>query len=126
MSKKEASIVIILKNNNEFLSVSLLEDHSDMNMPGGMVKKNENPIDAGIREVKEETGLDIKNLNFLYKNYDNKTMVYTYYTYDYEGIITTKETHKISWMPLEQLNNSKKWPEYNSICYNLLMTKINN
>ena len=126
MRKKEASLVIILKNNNEFLSVSLVDDHSDMNMPGGMVEKNETPIEAGIREVKEETGLDVKNLNLLYQAFDDIIKVYTYYTFDYQGIITTKETHKISWMSLEQLNNSKKWPEYNSKCYNLLMDKMNN
>ena len=126
MSKKEASLVIILKNNNEFLSVSLTYDHSDMNIPGGMVEKNETPINAGIREVKEETGLDVKNLNFLHQDFDGKIMVYTYYTFDYQGTISTKETHKISWMSLKQLNNSKKWPKYNSKCYNLLMDKMNN
>ena len=121
MNFRKASIVIILKNKKEFLSVSLHEDHSDMNMPGGMVKKSETPEQGGIREVKEETGLDIKNLKFLYKAVENNTLVYTYYTFDYEGEIFTVENHKIEWLPLEELNKSKSWPQYNKTCYELIM-----
>lgn len=121
MNFRKASIVIILKNKKEFLSVSLHEDHSDMNMPGGMVKKSETPEQGGIREVKEETGLDIKNLKFLYKAVENNTLVYTYYTFDYEGEIFTVENHKIEWLALEELNKSKSWPEYNKTCYELIM-----
>ena len=120
MNFRKASIVIILKNKKEFLSVSLHEDHSDMNMPGGMVKKSETPEQGGIREVKEETGLDIKNLKFLYKAVENNTLVYTYYTFDYEGEIFTVENHKIEWLPLEELNKSKSWPEYNKKCFELM------
>ena len=120
MNFKSASIVIILKNNNEFLSVSLHNDHTDMNMPGGMVKKNETPEDAGIREVKEETGLDVKNLKFLYKDMVNNIKVYTYYTFDYQGEIFTNENHKIEWLPLEILKQSKSWSEYNTKCYELI------
>jgi len=120
MNVKKASIVIILKNNKEFLSVSLHNDHSDMNMPGGMVEKNELPVQAGIREVKEETGLNVKNLKFLYKEFENDILVYTYYTFDYEGKIYTIENHKIDWLPLEVLTQSKSWPKYNKKCYELI------
>jgi 8-oxo-dGTP diphosphatase len=121
MKFKKASIVIILKNNKEFLSVSLHKDHSDMNMPGGMVEKNETPEQAAIREVKEETGLEVKNLKSLYQAMEDDIMVYTYYTFDYEGEIFTVENHKIEWLALEELNKSKSWPEYNKTCYELIM-----
>ncbi len=125
MSFRSASLVIILKNNNEFLSVSLRRDHNDMNMPGGMVKKKETPVQAGIREIKEETGLDIKNLKFLYKDFEEDIMVYTYYTFDYEGEIFTEEDHVIKWLPLENLNISKNWQKYNSTCYELIKSILN-
>lgn len=121
MSYKKASLVIVLKNKKEFLSVSLHKDHSDMNMPGGNVKKNETPEQAGIRETKEETGLDVKNLKFLYQELEGNIMVYTYYTFDYEGEIFTEEYHVVDWLPLETLLKSKSWPEYNSKCYELIM-----
>lgn len=125
MNFRKASLVIILKNNKEFLSVSTHSDLTDMNIPGGMVKKNETLEQGGIREVKEETGLDIKNLKFLHKDYDKDTIVYTYYTFDYEGEIYTKENHKISWLPLESLKDSKSWPIYNTKCYELIISILN-
>lgn len=121
MSYKKASLVIVLKNKKEFLSVSLHKDHSDMNMPGGIVEKNETPIEAGIRETKEETGLIVKNLKLLYQAIENNIMVYTYYTLDYEGEIYTEENHVVDWLPLNTLLKSKTWPEYNSKCYELIM-----
>ena len=48
--------VLIFSSN--FLSVSLKEDHTDFNLPGGKVEQNETFEEAAIREVKEETGLD--------------------------------------------------------------------
>ena len=48
-----------------------------------MEGKGETFIEVGIRETKEETGLNIYNLNFLYKNFDDNVEVNTYYTYDY-------------------------------------------
>lgn len=50
------------------------KDH--WSIPGGVVDKNESPRQACIREIKEEIGLDIKDLRFLcvdyYRNLDNQ------------------------------------------------------
>jgi len=114
-----AVCVLILNNEKtKFLSVSLKEDHTDFNLPGGKVEQNETFEEAAIREIKEETGLDIYNLNFLYKDYDVNFEVITYYTLSYQGIINTLENHIVKWLPLYDLNKSKKWTVYNSMVYN--------
>ena len=111
-------VLIINKNNLEFLSVTLKEDHTDFNLPGGKVELGESLEEAGIREVKEETGIDICNLVFLHKDLDDNYEVSTYFTFDFYGKIYTKENHIVKWLPLYDLTKSKKWTKYNSTVFN--------
>ena len=111
-------VLIVDQTKTNFLSVSLKEDHTDFNLPGGKVELNETYEEAAIREVKEETGLDVFNINFLYKDIDTEYEVITYYTLSYQGKINTLENHVVKWLPLYDLTKSKKWPVYNSMIYN--------
>ncbi len=52
----------IIENNDKFLLVKLNYAHHRWIIPGGGVKKNESSLQAAVREVKEEVGLDVKNL----------------------------------------------------------------
>ena len=79
MSKSAVCVLIINKLNKlKFLSVSLKEDHTDFNLPGGTVIKGETYIEAAIREIKEETGYRLPNSDRRIEsfNYKNHTVIY--------------------------------------------------
>lgn len=113
---EKSAVCILIVNKNEFLAVSLHEDHNDLNLPGGKVEKDEYFLDCAVRETKEETGLDIcaLDLEFLHDDYEEDWYVITYWTDKYIGDIYTKEDHVVKWAPLEDLKKSKKWPKYNT------------
>ena len=52
--------VILLDGNQRMLLVRQRHEGKDIWMvPGGGIEEGENAVEAGIREVREETGLDI-------------------------------------------------------------------
>lgn len=63
-----AVVILPITENNEIIFVKEEREvigRISMGLPAGMVDSEENPEDAAKRELKEETGIDAKNLEFL-------------------------------------------------------------
>lgn len=85
------------------------EGWEGLTFPGGHVEKTESLVDSCIREVKEETNLDIENIKLKgifqwYMSDCNKRLVgLLYYTNSYYGNLITKNREgDLSWMDLEK------------------------
>lgn len=93
---------------NVLVEEKLVSNSKGLIFPGGHVKSNESVVDSMIREIQEETGLTISNLQFCgikdWIEFDgSRYMVFLYKTGTYSGNIQSSSEGEIFWMPLEEL-----------------------
>ncbi len=81
-----------------------------LSFPGGHVEYGESFVESAVREVKEETGLDIRNLKScgVIHWYNKKTfdryLVFLYRTTDFTGELVSETCEgKNSWMTIQEL-----------------------
>lgn len=80
--------------------------------PGGHVETHESIVDSAIREVYEETGLIISNLqpcgikDWIESN-GSRYMVFLYKTNTYRGDLKPSSEGDVFWMSIDELKKSK-------------------
>ena len=89
---------------------SLKEGYYDI--PGGKIEEGEIPKQTAIREMKEETGIDVKNLRYkgiMTIEYPNRKFVFdTFISNDYIGIPQEFEENTSEWIDIEELLKKQK------------------
>ncbi|MDX8396231.1 MAG: NUDIX domain-containing protein [Mariprofundaceae bacterium] len=111
MKQQVISLIAIFNNNKEVL---LLKRDDDVHQgglwsfPGGKVEKDEMPLDAAIRELKEETNLSGKLWRHLGKSshtYENITLNFLFFVCQCPDTsnLDCESTHV--WAKLDQLHN---------------------
>lgn len=110
---RKASRCIVLKNNKVVLA-KYPEGNAKAGyyeIPGGKIEEGETAKQAAIREVKEETGIAVKNLTYIgnmiveYPNriYDFEVFV----TNEYEGELKNGKENIPEWISLNEMNEKK-------------------
>lgn len=83
--------------------------------PGGHVEPCESFVDSAIREIKEETGLDIFNLrscgviHWCHKDTDDRYIVFCYRTSDFTGeLLEATDEGRVFWATPEEVRKMKQ------------------
>ena len=87
-----------------------------LNGPGGHIELEETSTEAAIRETKEETGLDVDNLEFRgtlrFQFREGTSMIgYIFYTESFSGELKECDEAKPLWCDLSSLDYSRMWED---------------
>lgn len=100
--KKRAVTVLLHNEDGDILGVSRKDDVNDVGLPGGKVDAGETDEQAIIREVKEETGLELFNIKPYFVREDGE-YVCTTFIGNYTGNISTSEKGEVKWTNFEEI-----------------------
>ena len=84
---------------------------------GGKVEEGESIKEAARRETKEETGIDVKDLNkigiieFRFKNYQEILEVHLFKSEKFSGEPTESEEMSPKWFHVDKIPFDKMWPD---------------
>lgn len=93
-----------------------VQKYKGIAFPGGHLEEGESIYDSAVREIKEETGYDIRNLEscgFIYWDEPNVERYFTYFykTTDFSGkMIPETEEGPVFWMDPEELEHTDLSP----------------
>lgn len=107
---------LVMVYNHDFILVQnrIKNDWPGINFPGGHVKNDESIEDSAIREIKEETGLEISDLvncgYFEWNIKETKTrhLAILFKTNKYKGEIKSSKEGEIFWI---NKNDFDKYPQ---------------
>ncbi len=102
-----AAILIVRDKRGRFLAVSRGEDVTDMNLPGGKIELGEEPAQAAMRELWEETGLKVHRMHPVYTALaDNGKLVAVYKVTACSGKLRPSDEGYVDWVTPDELLNS--------------------
>ena len=119
----ELTNMVMIENteNNTVLVQKRVKYWTGVTFPGGHIEKGESFTDSAVREVKEETGLDIKNpklcgtVHWCHKDTDDRYIVLLYKTTEFSGELLDKtDEGEVFWINKEDFRNYQLSPNFST------------
>ena len=118
--KVELTVLCLVEDGNKILLQNKVKnDWKGYTLPGGHVEKDESFVDAVIREMKEETGLDIKNPKLVgVKQFPIKYgryIVFLYKTNEFDGILQSSNEGEMEWVEYKDISKIKTVQDFEDL-----------
>lgn len=106
------TLCLIYDEDRILLQNRVKEDWKGFTLPGGHVEPGESIVAATIREMKEETGLTVRNLHLCGvkqfpsqtdRHEDTRYLVFLFRTNQFEGELASSEEGKMEWIRRDEL-----------------------
>lgn len=123
MPKLEITNMVMVQNNDtgKVVVQERVKNWCGIAFPGGHAENGESIYDSAVREIREETGLEIKNLKacgFMYwfnDKTEDRYFIHFYKTAEYSGkLIDATDEGKVFWASLDELKTLKLSPNFNN------------
>lgn len=110
------NMCMIYDDNGNVLVQERIKSWCGYAFPGGHLELKESIVDSVIREIKEETGLDISNLELCgvkqwFNEENGRNVCFLYKTNNYTGELNSTDEGRNFWLNLEELKGSDKLAE---------------
>lgn len=107
--KAELTVLCLIQDGNRVLLQNRVKnDWKGYTLPGGHVEAGESFVDAVVREMKEETGLSIKNPRIVgikhFPMENGRYIVLLFKATEFEGTVVSSEEGEMEWISLDDLS----------------------
>lgn len=102
-------LCLIHKGDNYLLQDRIKNDWKGYTLPGGHIEPGESIVEAVIREMKEETGLDIKRPRLCgvkqFPIEGGRYIVFLFETEQFEGVLNSSDEGTMHWVNAKDLSS---------------------